>query len=97
MYTHIYTRDGNPRQPQHKRTKAEPRRTRYDWLASEYCERASQSERAPQNPTSVLHASLPRPPKIPDLGIVSMANYMQVLRSLSAFYFKKDLLLSKRC
>ena len=75
-YTHIYTRDGNPRQPRHKPTKAEPRRTRYNWLASEYCERASQSERAPQNPTSVFHASLPRPPKIPDSGIVSMVNYM---------------------
>ena len=44
-------------------------------------ERASQSERAPQNPTSVFHSSLPRPPKIPDSDIVSMVNYMQVLRS----------------
>ena len=81
IYTYIYTRDGNPRQPQHKHTKAEPRRTRYDWLASEYWERARQSERAPQNPTTVFHASLLRPPKIPDSGIVSMVNYMQVLRS----------------
>ena len=56
--------------------KAEPRRTRYDWLASEYCERASQSERAPQNP-----ASMPKPPKISDPDIVSMVNYMQILRS----------------
>ena len=31
--------------------RAEPRRTRYDLLANEYCERASQPERAPQNPT----------------------------------------------
>ena len=53
IYTHIYTRDGNPRQPQHKHKKAEPQRNRYDWLTSEYGERASQSQRALQNPTSM--------------------------------------------
>ena len=81
IHTHIYTLDGNQRQPQHKHTKAEPRRPCYNWLASEYCERSQPIRTRSSKPN--LHASLPRPPKIPDPGIriVSMVNYMQVLRS----------------